>query len=134
MARTTDIETAVQRLREKLVRTSSRTAHTLSKIVRDIHAPVLVTDDAGRFITATAAAYTLLGYTRDELLAKSIADITAPHSIGAHERLWNSFTRIGRQSGRYDLRRKDGAVIDVAYDAFWDVVPGVHVSFLRSVT
>ena len=123
-----DIGCEVERLRERLAQTSSRTTHTLSRIVRDIQSPVLVTDDSGRFIAATASACALLGYTRDELLAKTVADITAPQSQEAHERLWNSFTRVGRQTGRYDLIRKDGTVIDVAYDALWDVAPGVHVS------
>ena len=132
--RETDIARDVERLRERLSQTSSRTALTLSRVVRDIHAPMLLTDDSGRFIMATAAASALLGYTRDELLQKSIAGITAPGSLDAQERLWNSFTRIGRQTGRYDLIRKDGTVIDVTYEAFWDVAPGVHASFVQSVT
>ena len=126
-----DIELNVERLRERLSQTSSRTPQTLGRIVRDIHSAVLVTDDSGRFIMATAAACTLLGYTRDELLAKTIAEITAPPSQNARERLWNSFTRVGRQTGRYDLIRKDGTAIDVTYEAFWDIAPGVHVSFIQ---
>jgi PAS domain S-box-containing protein len=128
----TDAEREIERLRDKLAQTSSRTQHTLSRLVRDIPSPVLVTDDSGRFIMATASACALLGYTRDELLATTIADITAPPSQGAQERLWNSFTRVGRQMGRYDLIRKDGTAIDISYDAFWDVAPGVHVAFIRS--
>lgn len=132
MGRERDIEREVETLRERLGQTSSRTPQALGRIIRDVDAPVLVTDDSGRFIAATTSACALLGYTRDELLTKTIADITAPQSQGAHERLWNSFTRLGRQTGRYDLIRKDGAAIDVTYDAFWDVAPGVHVSFIRS--
>ena len=94
----------------------------------------LVVDDGGRYIAANQRACELTGYTRAELLTRSVADITHSIDLPAEERLWRAFERTRRQSGRYTLNRKDGVTVPVDYDAFWDLAPGIHVSFLNPVT
>ena len=95
---------------------------------------MLVTDDSGRYIGATESACLLTGYPLQALLAKSVSELTAPREVSVHDRLWNAFSRTGQQSGSYDLIRQDGSVIHVAYQAFWDLVPGVHVAFIREIS
>ena len=99
--------------------------------LEDIPVATLVVDDGGRYIAANQRACELTGYTRDELLTRSVADITHSIDLPVEERLWRAFERTRRQSGRYTLTRKDGATVRVDYEAFWDLGPGIHVSFLN---
>lgn len=92
---------------------------------------VLVVDDSGRYIGANYRACELTGYSREELLSLSVGDVTHPNDFAAMERLWRAFERTRHQSGRYTIVRKDGATLKVDYEAFWDLGPGIHVSFLN---
>lgn len=102
--------------------------------LENIPVATLVVDDGGRYIGANQRACELTGYTRAELLARSVADITHSIDLPAEERLWRAFERTRRQSGRYTLAKKDGATLRVDYEAFWDLGPGIHVSFLNPAT
>jgi PAS domain S-box-containing protein len=92
--------------------------------------PALVADDSGAYVDANAAALALTGFTRAELMRRTVADLTAPSDAPVEERLWRSFLRSDHQRGTYALRRKDGETIQVDYDAYTAIAPGVHVSFL----
>lgn len=92
--------------------------------------PAVVADDSGAYIGANAAALALTGFTRAELMRRTITDLTAPSDAPVEERLWRSFVRSDHQRGSYALRRKNGAVIEVRYDAYAGIAPGIHVSFL----
>lgn len=92
--------------------------------------PALVADDSGAYIGANAAALALTGFTRAELMRRTVADLTGPSDAPVEERLWRSFLRSNHQRGSYSLRRKDGSVVQVHYDAYMGIVPGVHISFL----
>jgi PAS domain S-box-containing protein len=87
-------------------------------------------DDQGRYIEANDAACDLLGYTRDELLELSVWDLTP----GANEldglMLWQEFITLGFLAGVYWLTRKDGSLVEAAYQATANAGPGVHVSRL----
>lgn len=126
----TDLASEAQALREILSSKPSG-VRALSRRLEAIPAAVLVVDDAGQFIAVNDRACATTGYARDELLGRSIQDITTPEELAAQERLWRAFGRTQHQSGRYRILRKDGSELEVAYDAFWDLAPGVHVSFLR---
>ena len=129
-----DVSAALTRLRETVSGPPTRVTQTLAAALREIASPVLVTDDSGRYIGATESACQLTGYQLNALLTKSVSDLTAPREASVHDRLWSAFSRTGEQSGSYDLIRQDGSVIHVTYQAFWDVVPGVHVAFIRAIS
>ena len=80
------------------------------------HAPVaiLVSDEEGRYVAANEHACELLGYTREELLGLSVADLrrgdTEPTEfaeVQAH----------GRHDGTTELTRKDGVRLRLRYRA-----------------
>jgi PAS domain S-box-containing protein len=109
----------------------SRTpARVVSGYIARSPIPALVADDAGCYIGANAAAVAMTGYTRAELMRRTVADLTAPADAGIEERLWRSFMRSDHQRGSYALQRKNGTVIQVRYDAYAGIAPGMHVSFL----
>jgi PAS domain S-box-containing protein len=90
----------------------------------------MVADDEGRYVAVNDAACRLLGYSRQELLGLSVWDLTPdPHEVEGLI-LWKEFIEVGAQAGVYWLARKDGTLVEVAYQARASVAPGQHVSRL----
>jgi PAS domain S-box-containing protein len=98
--------------------------------VAGISVAVLIANDHGRYIDANAAAVSLTGYSRAELLKMDLSRLTPDGGGALGPRLWRAFLRRGRMRGTYKLRRKDGTVVDARYVAVANVLPGIHVSAL----
>jgi len=107
--------------------------HRLEEAVRVHPYAVLFTDNTGRYIGANSAAVELTGYSRRELLASSVFDLTPAMDERETELLWRAFLRIGRQDGEIIIRRRDGTQISSRYLAATNVIPGVHVSVLAKI-
>jgi PAS domain S-box-containing protein len=73
---------------------------------------VLVVDESMRYIAVNQAACRLLGYTREELLALRITDVSV--NPEAREEYEEMMSRRGR-TGTAVLRRKDGGQVAAAY-------------------
>ena len=118
----------MRRLRETL-RMAADPLGDLNAHIRHLDVPVLVADDAARYVAVNAAASDLTGYAEDELLALSVNDLTpVPHGVD-FKRLWMDFVRTEQQQGQYEIRRRDGSIVLVTYVAYANVAPGLHVSF-----
>ena len=105
----------------------------LEEVVRVHPYAVLFSDMTGRYIGANAAAMELTGFSRGELLASSVFDITPPVDEKEVALLWRAFLRTGRQAGEIVVRRRDGTHISGRYMAATNVIPGVHVSILAKI-
>jgi PAS domain S-box-containing protein len=101
----------------------------LRPVVDLVKDAVLVADDAGRIREANPAASTLLGYTREALLQRSVFDICAG---GDHE-FWREFLESGILEGECELARNDGATVRVECSAVARTAPGTHVATIRPV-
>jgi PAS domain S-box-containing protein len=99
--------------------------------IQRLAVPALGSDDYGRFVVVNDAALQLTGYSESELLRLSVPDITAASDEPHTDVLWGAFLEHGRQSGTYDIRRKDGAIVAVEYLAIANVASGIHVSLLQ---
>jgi PAS domain S-box-containing protein len=79
--------------------------------------PAEVEVDANRrYISANEAACKLLGYSRPELLKKTIDEISFPS--GAHVRpMFTQFVSEGAMRGIFALRRKSGEGIMVWFES-----------------
>jgi PAS domain S-box-containing protein len=98
--------------------------------VAGISVAVLIANDHGRYIDANAAAVSLTGYSRAELLKMDLSQLTPDGAGAIGPRLWRAFLRRGRMRGSYNLRRKDGTLVRARYVAVANVLPGIHVSAL----
>ena len=120
--RTIQLESALAELeqRERRLLESERQLRQLFENSADA---LFVHDDHGRFVDCNAQACRALGYTREELLELSVADL-ATHLISEEERrekkgrtLWERARRgaPGRMVGfeENELRRKDGTTFPV---------------------
>ena len=93
---------------------------------------LFVADLSGRYIDVNDAACCMLGYSREELIGKTIMDLILPGDI---ERLWNTQTRLlegDRELGEWTLRRKDGSEFPTEISA--KILPdGRWQAFVRDI-
>ena len=94
---------------------------------------LMVADDDGRYVAASAGAVTLTGYDREDLVSLSVWDLTpVPREANGRE-LWRQFLSCGTQQGEYALRRRDGHSVEAQYYAVANIAPGLHLSALAPV-
>ena len=108
----------------------ARRARAVVKSLTSLTVAVLIANDAGRYIDVNRAASRLTGYTRRELLTRSVWDLTPNVRQTLGRRLWREFLERGRMSGVYTLGTKKGAIVRARYVAVANVLPGIHVSAL----
>jgi PAS domain S-box-containing protein len=92
----------------------------------------LLADDSGRYIDANPAACALFGLAREQLLGRSLLEFAEPGYDA--EAALPTFRTQRHMSGRFPLRRPDGARRTLDFSAVANVAPGVHLSVLRDVT
>lgn len=105
-------------------------ARQIANSVEESMISVLVADDDARYVEANAAACALSGYSREELLAMTIWDLTPEQRVPRDRRLWDRFKRDGRFEGSYRIRRRTGETVTIRCAASANVSPGLHVSAL----
>jgi PAS domain S-box-containing protein len=93
---------------------------------------LLVANNSGRYVDANLLAARLTGFSRRELLTLSVWDLTPPTAAHEGRRLWQEFLRVGRMSGMYTIRRKDGRLVRAEFRAWANVLPGVHISAMAT--
>ena len=72
-------------------------------------------DSDRRYVEVTEEFANLLGYSREELMQKTIDDVVdLPELVPA---LWNIYVQNGYQEGTIHLRKRDGRLLPVAYRA-----------------
>jgi PAS domain S-box-containing protein len=104
---------------EPLIQTS-----LLGEAIENGPVVVLVADEHGRYVAVNQAACTLLGYSREELLALRAADV-ARYDTAPPE--WAELELHGTQSGIAHVTRKDGSSVELTYVAGATVVAGMPV-------
>ena len=97
-------------------------------------AAILLADDDARYVDANPAACRLLGYSRDELLALSIWDVSAAGAVERGHALWQQFIAAGQLTGEYLMRRKDGTAVPVEFSSVANVRPGLHLTINRDIS
>jgi PAS domain S-box-containing protein len=99
------------------------------------HAPdgIFIADLNGRYTDVNDAGCRMLGYSRDEILGKTIVDIILPSDV---ERLWrvrDELLKGGMQVAEWPARRKDGTVVPTEVSA--KILPdGRWQGFVRDIS
>jgi len=96
---------------------------------------IFIMDPSGRYTDVNAAGCEMLGYSREELVGKTVMDFVPTEDAPrlAHVRqlmLCRGFTRV-REEGR--LRRKDGVFISIEVSSKF-LLDGREVAFVRDVS
>jgi diguanylate cyclase (GGDEF)-like protein/PAS domain S-box-containing protein len=95
---------------------------------------IVLFDDAGRSVTANPAVVELIGYTPDELATMTLADVIPTQGRERFAADWARLMASGQLRGRSAVIRKDGAVVQIEYQAVTEIVPGVHLLVARDMT
>lgn len=95
---------------------------------------VFVVDDERRYIEANPAACVLLGCTRDEILRMRVEEVLTPESRQFVFEAWPLFIERGSYEASLDVVRPDGGIVHTEHRARANVLPGVHMSFVKDVT
>ena len=133
-----ELRNAIAELRARAgITESSDVMRALPEIVSTFDhaaAGVLAVDNDGRYVAANDAACRLTGYTRDELLALTVWDLTAPSDLGESRAAWRLFLKEGEIDGSYRLRRKDDSMVWVHAIGAAHLVRGLHVGAIAEVS
>jgi PAS domain S-box-containing protein len=106
----------------------------LSAIFDRASESIFVIDQEGRHVRVNAAAERLTGYSNEELATMTFFDLTPQSSLERGRSLWREFLRRGALTDDYWLRRKDGSVVQVEFQAVANFARGLHLSCARDVT
>ena len=96
--------------------------------------PVLIVDDERNCLDASFGAGTLLGLSREQIVARGIDDFAAPSYQPEMKRLWPAFLEKGEQEGTLPLIDSTGTTREVGYVASGSVLPGRHLLVLHDRT
>ena len=77
---------------------------------------VVFVDSNRRYVDCTPGVFELLGYTRAEMLQKTIDDIS--YDVASVPDLFKRFLHSGEQQGEYILQRKDRTPLLIWYQSF----------------
>ena len=78
---------------------------------------VVFVDANRRYVEVTDGVCRLLGYSREELLTKTIDDIAAPELRPQVSETFREYISQGELEGNYSLLDKDGSRIPIHYEA-----------------
>lgn len=92
--------------------------------------PMVIADDARRYVAANPAACLLLRLPEEGVMRLRVDDLTPPEARGHVEELWAAFLREGTQRGTFELQMPDGPRLAVEYSATAHLEPGRHLSIL----
>ena len=92
--------------------------------------PMVLADDNRRYVAANAAMCLLLRLSEQEVLKRTIDDLTPPESRSQIGPMWETFLRDGTQRGRFELLMPDGPTELVDYSATANIEPARHLSIL----
>ena len=131
-------------MRGTAIRTAALQEQT-SRLVASQHANQLImnksrdvicaNDAEGRFLTVSAACEALWGYTPEELIGKSCAEMVHPEDR-EKSRLANLEIMAGHPVTDFENRyvRKDGTIVNVLWSAYWSESDGTMFQVARDIT
>ena len=70
-----------------------------------------------QYVEVSDSVCSLLGYTRSELLTKTIDDVTAPELRGSVSETFQQYVNSGGQSGKHLLLARDGRRVPIKYES-----------------
>ncbi|KJS21976.1 MAG: hypothetical protein VR72_07725 [Clostridiaceae bacterium BRH_c20a] len=94
---------------------------------------VFLADSNGKYIDVNQAGCKMLGYTKGELLSKSISEVIAPDSLELCSRDFDLLKETGEIRIERTLIKKDGTLIDVEINAF-RISDNEYVAFCHDVS
>jgi PAS domain S-box-containing protein len=119
-----------------MLRAAQQALHAQEKLFRAVFDSSLdamfIADDEGYYVDANPAACGLFGVEHGELSGRGIGDFVENSRDLAGT--WPQFLHSGSMQGEFLLRRADGDLRVVEFNATAHILPGRHLSVLRDIT
>lgn len=90
--------------------------------------PMLIADDRRRWVTANAAACSLLGVVQEDIPWLTIDDLTPPQQRERLQSRWKEFLASGAAEGWYQLYIPGRGILAAEFSATANVLPARHLS------
>jgi PAS domain S-box-containing protein len=94
---------------------------------------VFVVDDKGKYIEVNAAACKVTGYSKEELLNMSIADLLAPESVKAGQEHFIKVKEKGMADGQFLFKHKNGTFYYMTVNAV-KIKENMVIGFCEDIT
>ncbi len=94
---------------------------------------IFVIDNEGHYLEVNPAANTITGFTREELVEKSILDILHPDSLKEAQDHFHTLIAQGKATGEFLFRHKDGSLRYMSVDAA-RISPIRFIGFVQDVS
>ncbi|HMA06349.1 MAG TPA: PAS domain S-box protein, partial [Ramlibacter sp.] len=105
----------------------------LRALVEQAPDAIFVADSAGHYVYVNEAACRMVGYSREELLAKTILDTLPAGDAGRLARAKSAMQEGRTEAAEWTLRRKDGTGVPVEVNA--NILPdGQWQGFVRDIS
>ncbi len=117
-----------------LIRDARAAETRFRSLFENVPNAIFVADATGHYLDANPAATTLLGYTREEFLQRTVMDVSVSDRGAAEE--YDRMRQEGAWRGEHELRHKDGTVIPTEAQATAVVLPTetVYLSVVRDIS
>ncbi len=90
--------------------------------------PMVLLDDARRFVDANRAACLLLRASRADIVGGTLDELAAPACRDLLRAGWDDFLAQGTSAGRYGLAPSECERLEIGYFATANFRPGLHLS------
>lgn len=122
-------EQARQQASEEL----SRSEQQLRELFESAPDGIFIADPDGRYTDVNAAGCHLLGYSREELVGRSIVEFVPPEELPRQAALKQRILEGGAEVSEWELRRKDGSYVPVELSS--NALPDGRLrAFIRDIT
>ena len=133
---TSELECAGQKtilvIAQKVTSQTVPALNVLQSIFEQSLNAIMVADNTGHYVSVNQAAAEMFGYTIDQLVNMSVADLHTPHKPDAATQ-YNEYLTKGREIGEFSFLRDNGEERTATYHAV-RISENVHLSVLADVT
>jgi PAS domain S-box-containing protein len=120
--------------RKRVERELSDQRRRLMAIFDNAQEGIFISNDEDHFLDANPAACRIFGYSRDDLMTRTIWDLMPTELNAEYRERIQRLLVTGFQNGEALGRRRDGSLAEVEYRSVANIEPGVHLTVVRDIT
>jgi len=103
-----------RKLAEKLIRASEEKFRLITENSADA---IFIVDDFGRYVYVNTKAVNMLGYSKEEMLMFTIADISPKNRVEEYYQIFRQLLQEGHFFTELELVKKDGTILAADFNA-----------------
>jgi PAS domain S-box-containing protein len=105
-----------------------------NKFLKILPGSILIVNDKSTIVDVNKKTLKLTGYSRDELIGRSIRSFIPKHFNNSFKEIWKMFLETAKREGDLILKRKDDREISVEFNSIKKIIPGYNIILLKDIT